>query len=109
MQTERELGPIQDDVDADVEDPDEDPVLEDGMHPDDDEEIPDVLHDNESDRVYELENVGRAVKGLYTNGWFDGIIKYYNKVLDEYVIEYTEKSLDYVHLADFDGVDLKFC
>ena len=44
----------------------------------------------------------------YNNGWFNGTIKYFNSVLNEYVITYEDDSIDYVLDTDFYGIELSF-
>ena len=41
-------------------------------------------------------------------GWFNSTIKYFNSVLNEYVITYEDDSIDYVLDTDFDGIELSF-
>ena len=54
------------------------------------------LEDKEEDREYDNHFVGRRVRGLYENEWFDGVVVYYNKSLTEYVIHYSDRSRDFV-------------
>ena len=49
----------------------------------------------------------KKVRGHYGNGWFDGVIQYYNTQLKEYTILFSDNSMDYVTLEDFGG-DLFF-
>ena len=86
-----------DDVDYDDQD----------MVPSDDTVEP--LEDNEADRELNHPWVGRRVRGLYENGWFEGEIKYFNKVLQEYIIHFSDGSRDFVKEDNFNETDLYFC
>ena len=65
-----------------------------------------ILNDNVSDRDLQHKLVGQKVKALYDNGWFFGTIVYYNKVLDEFKIDYSDESSDYVKISDFNDTDM---
>ena len=84
------------------------PIIEDGHIPAEDNVDEDVLlEDNETHRDYDDERCGLKVRGHYGNGWFDGVIQYYNTQLKEYTILFSDNSVDYVTLEDFGG-DLFF-
>ena len=67
-----------------------------------------MIEDKTEDRVYDDVNCGKKVQGLYGYGWFDGIVKYYNQQLKEYVLEFSDNTSDYVTIEDFDGIELMF-
>ena len=71
-----------------------------------DEEQVEELVDNEKDRRYDDELVGRNLKALYENGWFDGKIKYFNENICRYFVLYKEKSSDLIDISDIDGVEM---
>ena len=50
--------------------------------------------------------VGRNLRGLYENGVFNGVIKYFNKVLHEYNVVFEDDSEDYLDEEDINGVDV---
>ena len=62
--------------------------------------------DKESDRSYDDECIGREVRGLYENGWFTGIIIYFNTVLAKYLVEYADSSTALVGIEEFDNVSM---
>ena len=75
---------------------------------DDDEEPlpPTEKVDSEGDRVTTPPLVGRKVKGVYENGVFDGVIEYFNTLLEQYMVKYQDGTDDYITEADIDGVDI---
>ena len=60
------------------------------------------LEDKECDRSYDDECIGREVRALYENGWFNGEIMYFNTVLVKYMVKYADSSTDLVGIEDFD-------
>ena len=54
------------------------------------------LEDNEKDRTSDEELVGRETREYYDNGWFNGSINYFNKMLVEYKVTFTDGSIDYI-------------
>ena len=62
--------------------------------------------DREDDCVYD-ERVGQKIKALYENGWEVGEISYFNSVLKEYRVSFTDGSEDYIQITDIDGVELQ--
>ena len=71
-----------------------------------DEEQVEELVDNEKDRRYDDELVGKNLKPLYENGWFDGKIKYFNEKICRYFVLYKDKSSDLIDISDFDGIEM---
>ena len=74
-------------------------------------ELPDtdmavIQEDRFEDRNYKDDLVGRKVTALYENGWFTGIIVYFNRELKEYKVDYADKTPDYLSYNDFDGVEV---
>ena len=67
------------------------------------------LEDKAKDQEYDNPFIGRCVRGLYENGWFDGVVVHYNKSLTECVIHYSDGSIEFVKDQDFNGVELFFC
>ena len=61
--------------------------------------------DNETDRTLDRPLVGRYVKVLYDK-WYMGKIIYYNKRLEEYILEFSDKTFDYVKATDINGTDM---
>ena len=62
--------------------------------------------DSEKDRLYDAPLVGRNLRGIYENGVFNGVIKYFNKVLNEYNVVFEDGSEDYLREEDINGVDV---
>ena len=90
-----------------VEDePDEVDFDNEDMMPTDDTSI---LEDKAEDREYDNLFVGWCVRGLYENGWVDGVVIYYNKSLAEYVIHYSDGSREFLKDKDFDDMQRFFC
>ena len=54
------------------------------------------LEDKGEDREYDNPFSGRRVRGLYENGWLYNEAVYYNKLLAEYVIHYSNGLRDFV-------------
>ena len=80
----------------------------DDVNGDEEEEDPqEDREDQEEDRVYD-ERVGQKIKALYESGWEVGEITYFNSVLDEYHVSFTDGSEDYINISDVDGVELQF-
>lgn len=65
-----------------------------------------VFEDKYDDRDFYEELVGRKVIAFYENGWFIGIIEYYNIKLKEYKVNYCDDMLDFFLFDDFDGVEV---
>ena len=63
-----------------------------------------IQENNLEHRVYDGDLVGRKVTALYGNGWFTGIIVYFNMKLKEYKVDYADETSDYLLSDDFDGV-----
>ena len=61
--------------------------------------------DDVKDKVYKHPLKNRKLKVLYQN-WHVGTITWYNKVLDEYRIEYEDGTDDYINLDDADGIEI---
>ena len=59
----------------------------------DDQEIltTECIHDA-NDREKDDELVGRQIKALYENGWFTGKIKYSNKKMCKYIVQYGDRN-----------------
>ena len=75
----------------------------------DEEEVPEEVAervDSEKDRLYDDPLVGRNLRGIYKNGVFNGVIKYFNKVLNEYNVVFEDGSEDYLREEDINGVDV---
>ena len=64
------------------------------------------LIDLEKDRTYDM-YTGRKIKALYENGWFTGTIKYYNKLLHEYNVVYSDDTGDYISIQYIDSVEVQ--
>ena len=62
--------------------------------------------DRMDDRVEDDELVGRKIKALYENGWFIGKIKYFNTVLCEYKVDFSDGTSDYLAIQDIDGIEV---
>ena len=76
--------------------------------------------DDQKDRQYDRYMVNRQVEALYHNGVFKGTVRYYNKVLNEFKVDYSTPtspedcdyvsldtmmtSIDVVLLPDYDGL-----
>ena len=70
-------------------------------------ETTDEIIDNYEDRVFSGDLIGRKVRGNYGDeGWFEGLIAWYNKRAGRYRIHYPDSSEDYITEAEIDGVDL---
>ena len=72
---------------------------------DDTSELEDKAEDWEYDNPFNW----WCVRELCDNGWFDGVEVYYNKLLAEYIIHYSDGLRDFVKDQDFDGKELFFC
>ncbi len=70
------------------------------------EEVVEELEDREENRKFDHELVGRTIKGCYENGWFTGVIQYFNDVLSEFKVLFQDGSVDFISLEDIDGVEL---
>ncbi len=44
----------------------------------------------------------------YISGWHTGIVKYYNRKLDKYLLGFDDGSSDLISEEDIDGVEMKF-
>lgn len=64
------------------------------------------MEDKYEDRDFSDKLVGSKVIVFYENGWFIGIIEYYNVKLKEYKVNYFDNILDFVLFDDFDGVEV---
>ena len=71
-----------------------------------DTDMAEIQEDRFEDRNYKDDLVGRKVTALYENGWFTGIIVYFNRELKEYKVDYADKTSDYLSYHDFDGVEV---
>ena len=71
-----------------------------------DTDMAEIQEDRFEDRNYKDDLVGRKVTALYENGWFTGIIVYFNRELKEYKVDYADKTPDYLSYNDFDGVEV---
>ena len=67
------------------------------------------LDNKAEDWEYDNPSVGRCVRELYENESFDDVVIYYNKLLAEYVIHYSDGLRDFVKDQDFDSMELFFC
>ena len=72
------------------------------------EETDDQLDDDEKDRILndDFNLVGRELKVLYANGWFVGNILYFNTALNEYKVEFSDGTSDYIESSDVDNVEV---
>ena len=63
--------------------------------------------DDEKDRLYDLQLVGKKIRGEYEgSGWHTGEIKYYNVKLDKYLLLFEDGSSDLIKEGEIDGVEL---
>ena len=53
-----------------------------------------------------LNCAGRKLKALYQNGWFTGVIEYYNTNINKYRVVYSDESDDYIEIEDIDGIEI---
>ena len=86
------------------DDEDQNEVLEDDMEQPENEGSEWV--DDENDRSCDDELCGRKLKALYQNGWFTGVIEYYNTNINQYRVVYSDKSEDYIGIEDIDGIEI---
>ena len=70
-------------------------------------EIPERF-DDACDRDHGFKDVGRSVKALYENGWHIGTIEYYNKILKEFRVNFSDGSVDYISLDEIGDPELYF-
>ena len=70
------------------------------------EEEVDVLSDDPNDRDFTYGCCGKKLKIHYNNGWFVGMVAYYNSKLKEYKVEFEDGSLDYVPEGDVGNIDI---
>ena len=59
------------------------------------------LDDKAEDQEYNNPSVGHCVRGLNENESFDDVVVYYNKLLAEYVIHYSDGLRDFLKDQDF--------
>ena len=62
--------------------------------------------DGENDRSCDDELCGRKLKALYQNGWFTGVIEYYDTNINQYRVVYSDESEDYIGIEDIDGIEI---
>ena len=62
--------------------------------------------DVDENRTYSHSLVGRKIRGLYEEGWCEGVIDYFNTRLGQYHIHFPESGEDYVTESDIDGVGM---
>ena len=48
-----------------------------------------------------------AICADYFSGWRTGIVKYYNRQLDKYLLAFDDDSSDLISEEDIDGVEMK--
>ena len=72
------------------------------------EETDDQLNYAEKDRILndDINLVGRKLKVLYGNGWFVGKILYFTTALNEYEVEFSNGTSDYIESSDDDNVEV---
>ena len=86
------------------DDEDQTEVLEDDMEQPENEGSEWV--DDENDRSCDDELCGQKLKALYQNGWFTGVIEYYNTNINQYRVVYSDESEDYIGIEDIDGIEI---
>ena len=64
--------------------------------------------DNDFDRVFTKKLVGKKICADYISGWHTGIVKYYNRQLDKYLLAFDDGTSDLISEEDIDGVEMKF-
>ena len=65
-----------------------------------------VLSDDSNDRDFAHGCSGKKLKIHYDNGWFVGVVSYYNRKLKEYKVEFQDGSVDYVPESDVGSTDV---
>ena len=92
--------PPEDEFEAEIEEENEDQ--------DQDEPIVEIEEeDQECDRVFSAELVGKKICADYISGWHTGIVIYYNKKLDKYLLVLEDGSTDLIKKEDIDGVEMR--
>ena len=51
--------------------------------------------------------VGKKISADYISGWHTGIVKYYNRHLDKYLLAFNDGSSDLISEEDIEGVEMK--
>ena len=50
--------------------------------------------------------VGKKICADYITGWHTGIVKYYNRKIDKYLLAFNDGSSDLISEGDIDGVEM---
>ena len=66
----------------------------------------DLESDHEYDRDFKHELVGRKIKAIYSNGWFNGKVTWFNQKMNRLRVEYSDDTDDYISIDEIDGVEI---
>jgi hypothetical protein len=58
--------------------------------------------------VFTKKLVRKKICADYISAWHTGIVKYYNRQLDKYLLAFDDGSSDLISEEDIDGVEMKF-
>ena len=67
----------------------------------------DLEDDHDYDRHYDHVLVGRKIKVIYDNGWFTGVVTYYNVTMNKLRVQYDDGTDDYIEIGEINGSDVQ--